>query len=151
MKQQLLRDATIEPTSEVIAKGLEKANSSYINFIEELKKISILLMDWRYYNDGKAWLSKGEYKWITTRGTNKVKPIFWLSIWEGFFKVSFLFSSDRREELMSLPISEEAKKIIEQAEIKGNKMKSLPIIFDITNERQIKDVIVLAEFRKEKI
>ena len=86
--QQLLRDANVKPTAEIIADGLGATNTTYTKFIEELKKYNISLMDWRYYNDGKAWLSKGEYKWTTARGTNKVKPIFWLSIWEDAFRVS---------------------------------------------------------------
>lgn len=149
--QQLLRDANIAPTAEIIADGLGAANAVYVKFIEELEKYSISLMDWRYYNDGKAWLSKGEYKWTTARGTNKVKPIFWLSIWEEAFRVAFLFSEKIRPELLSLPISEATKEIINNTEPNGKTMKYLSVIFDITDDSQLDDVYVLAQFRKEKI
>ncbi|NAB25088.1 DUF3788 family protein, partial [Enterococcus durans] len=36
--------------------------------------------------------------------SQKVKPIFWLSIWDGFFKVSFHFSEKMREELVTLSL-----------------------------------------------
>ena len=149
--QQLLRDANVKPTAEIIADGLGTTNTTYTKFIEELKKYNISLMDWRYYNDRKAWLSKGEYKWTTARGTNKVKPIFWLSIWEEAFRVSFFFSEKIRAELLSLPISEAAKEIINNTEPNGKTTKFLPIIFDITEGSQLNDVYVLAEFRKENI
>lgn len=149
--QQLLRDANIEPTAEIIADGLGAANTVYLKFLAELEKYSISLMDWRYYNDGKAWLSKGEYKWTTARGTNKVKPIFWLSIWEQSFRVSFLFSEKVREELLSLSISTATKEIINNTEPNGKTMKYLPIIFDITDDSLLDDVYVLAQFRKEKV
>ena len=149
--QQLLRDANVKPTAEIIADSLGATNTTYTKFIEELKKYNISLMDWRYYNDGKAWLSKGEYKWTTARGTNKVKPIFWLSIWEEAFRVSFFFSEKIRAELLSLPISEAAKEIINNTEPNGKTTKFLPIIFDITEGNQLDDVYALAEFRKENI
>jgi hypothetical protein len=149
--QQLLRDPNIEQTDGVIADSLGATSTVYVKFIEELKGYSISLMDWRYYNDGKAWLSKGEYKWTTARGTNKVKPLFWLSIWEGFFKVSFFFSEKIRTELLLLPISTDTKEIIKNIEATGKKMKSISVTFDITDDRQLNDVYVLAEFRKENI
>jgi hypothetical protein len=37
-------------------------------------------VQWRYYNDGKAWLCKVSYK---------KKTVFWLSVWEACFKVAF--------------------------------------------------------------
>lgn len=85
-KKQLFRDKNVKPTEQLIAEALGEGYTIYQRFIETLENEGISLMDWRYYQDGKAWLSKGEYKWTTTRGTNKVKPIFWLSMWEGFFK-----------------------------------------------------------------
>lgn len=149
--EQLLRDAMISPTAEIIAEGLGPVNAIYTKFIEELKQYGISLMDWRYYNDGKAWLSKGEYNWITPRGVNKVKPIFWLSIWEKSFRVLFNFSEKMRAELLALPLSVDTKEMIKNTEPNGKTMKYLPIIFDISSDKQLDDVYVLAQFRKENI
>ena len=148
---QLLRDPNVQPTAEVIAQGLGKANDAFVKFADGLKKYGITLMDWRYYNDGKSWLSKGEYKWTTARGTNKVKPIFWLSIWDGFFKVGFYFGYDVQQDLLNLPISNEAKELIKNAKPMGKTMRFMPVVFDITSNKQLKDVYAIAEFRKIKV
>jgi hypothetical protein len=148
---QLLRDPEISPTAEIIADGLGKANKAFVTFSGGLSEYGISLMDWRFYNDGKAWLSKGEYKWTTSRGTNKAKPIFWLSIWEGFFKVSFFFGSDVKDELLSLPLSAETKTIIQNANAMGKTARFMPVILDITNEMQLNDIFILVEFRKVKV
>ena len=149
-KQQLLRDPNIEPTHEVIAEALGMANDAYRKFCETLPDHGIQL-EWRYYNDGKAWLSKGEYKWVTSRGTKKVKPVFWLSIWEGFFKVTFFFATAIRGELLNLPISQSAKEIILTAESMGKTQRFMPIVFDVKSSKQLEDVYILAEYRKAKI
>ena len=149
--QQLLRDSNIIPTKELIENGLGTSYTTYIKFIEELKKYDISLMEWKYYNDGKSWLSKGEYKWTTPRGTNKVKPIFWLSIWKGFFKISFFFSNNIKKELLKLSLSKETKDLIKNTKPMGKTMRFLPITFDINNEKQIKDLVILSQYRKENI
>ena len=146
--QQLLREPDIEPTDKVIVKGLGKTNKAYAKFIQELKQYDITLMDWRYYNDGRAWLTKGEYKWVSPRGANKVKPIFWLSIWEGFFKITFFFSTSIQPELLDLPISKGAKEIIRTAKPMGKTMRFISVIFDIKTDKQLSDVYTLAQFRK---
>ena len=151
MEQQLLRNPNVVPTSEIISEGLGSVSGVYTKFIERLKQYDVSLMDWRFYNDGKAWLSKGEYKWTTKRGTNKVKPLFWVSIWDGFFKVSFNFKLETKEELLNLPISDESKDIIKNAEASGKTMKFIPVIFDVDDEKQLNDIYVLMQFRKEKI
>jgi hypothetical protein len=148
---QLLRDPNISPTAAIIAEGLGEANNAFTKFISGLSEYGISLMDWRYYNDGKAWLSKGEYKWTTTRGTNKVKPIFWLSIWDGFFKVSFFFSYDLKDDLLSLPLSAEGKDVIKNTKPMGKTARFMPVILDITNEMQLSDIFILAEFRQIKV
>lgn len=88
-KKQLFRDKNVKPTEQLIAESLDEGYVIYQRFIETVENEGISLMDWRYYQDGKAWLSKGEYKWTTTRGTNKVKPIFWLSMWGASSKSPF--------------------------------------------------------------
>ena len=147
--QQLLRDPDIIPTNEIIAEGLGAASKAYARFVQELaERYDIGLMDWRYYYDGKAWLSKGEYKWTTPRGANKVKPIFWLSIWEGFFKVSFFFPVSVRVELQNLPLAQETKDIITGAKPMGKQGKSFPLVLDIKNIKQLGDVYAIAQFKK---
>lgn len=150
-QKQLLRDPSVEPTDDMIADCLGPAGEVYTKFLEELKAYGISLMDWRFYNDGKAWLSKGEYKWTTARGTDKVKPIFWISIWDGFFKISFNFSEMTRAKLLSLPISENTKTMIENVEPNGSKMKFIPVIFNVDHEKQFVDILLVAQFRKENI
>jgi len=150
-EQQLLRDPDIQPTSEIIAEGLGEANKAYIKFIKDLESYGISLMDWRFYNDGKAWLSKGEYKWTTPRGANKVKPIFWLSIWSGFFRVSFFFSASVQDELQDLPISQDAKDLIMNAKPMGKTMRVIPVVIDVKNDEQLSDVYEIAQFRKTRI
>jgi len=150
-KKQLFRDKNVKPTEQLIAESLGEEYAIYQRFIETIKNEGISLMDWRYYQDGKAWLSKGEYKWTTTRGTNKVKPIFWLSLWEGFFKVSFHFSEKVRTQLLSLPISEETKEAIYKAPTNGTKMKFFSVIFDVASDSPLNDIYQIAEFRKHSI
>lgn len=147
-QKQLLRDPSVKPTDDMIVDCLGPAGEVYTKFLEELKVYGISLMDWRFYNDGKAWLSKGEYKWTTARGTNKVKPIFWISIWDGFFKISFNFSEMTRDKLLSLPISENTKIMIENIEPNGSKMKFIPVIFDVDDEKQFEEILLVAQFRK---
>lgn len=149
--EALLRDPTTKPTDEIIFAGLADAASSYQAFITALKQQAITLMDWRFYSDGKAWLTKGEYKWTTSRGTEKVKPIFWLSIWKGFFKVSFNFKAETRDALLELPLTKKTKEMIQHLETNGKKMKYLGVIFDVTNEDQLEDIYILADFRKKNI
>jgi len=148
-KEQLLRDPNIKPDNDNISKCLNTSYNTYNKFIEELKKIDVSLLEWRYYNDGKSWLSKGEYKWVTSRGTNKVKSIFWLSIWDGFFKLSFYFSNGMQEELLKIPVSDETKELIKNSNPMGKTMRFIPLVLDIYNDRQLKDVVLLANFKKE--
>jgi len=147
----LFKNPDIEPTAEFIAEGLGGANKAFVDLAGGLKQFGITLMDWRYYKDGNAWLTKGEYKWTTARGASKVKPIFWLSMWEGYFKVAFYFAYSIRDELLNLPISGEAKEIINNAKPMGKTMRFLPLVFDIENEMLLNDIYVIAEFRKVKI
>ncbi|MFS0983635.1 DUF3788 family protein [Enterococcus durans] len=148
-KQQLLRDATVTPTEKLISAGLGEATILYEEFIRNIKSQGITLMDWRFYNDGKAWLSKGEYKWTTSRGSQKVKPIFWLSIWDGFFKVSFHFPEKMREKLVTLSLSEGTKEKIKTLQANGNQRKHLSVIFDVDHVEQLADIYQLAEFKKQ--
>ena len=144
--QQLLRDSDIEPTSEMIAEGLGAANSAYIKFIDGLHSHNIQV-DWRYYNDGKAWLGKGLYKWTTSRGTEKETTVFWLSIWDGFFKVSIFIPEKVREDALKLSLDAEIKEMIKGSKQIG-KLKFFPLVFDLSSEKLLDEIYTLVDFKK---
>ncbi|MDR0468767.1 MAG: DUF3788 domain-containing protein [Peptococcaceae bacterium] len=145
-EEQLLRDPSIEPTSEVMASALGAANAAYVIFVEGLESHDVQV-DWRYYNDGKAWLGKGLYKWTGARGGQKEITIFWLSIWDGFFKVSFFIPEKARMDALNLSFADDVKKMIEDAKQMG-KLKFFPIIFDLRSDKLFHDIDTLIEFRK---
>lgn len=144
-QKQLLREAEIEPTAEVIAVGLGAANEAYTKFIEEIKRHDIQV-DWRYYKDGKSWLGKSVYKWTTSRGTPKEMTACWLSIWEGFFRVSIMLPEKSRAEAMNLPLSEETKQLIANSKQLG-KMKIFGMVFDLDSSERFEDIYTLIDFR----
>lgn len=143
-KKQLLRDATAEPTGDVIAAGLGAANSAYLKLIKEMENHGIQA-DWRYYNDGKAWLGKVQYRWTTSRGTQKEKTVFWLSVWEGFFRVGFTFPEKSRGDLSGLPLGDETKRRIEASEQIG-KMKLFSLAFDLCSDELFDDIFALVDY-----
>ena len=143
---QLLRNPQIEPTNEIIAEGLGAAASAYAKFTEQLKSHNIEL-EWRYYNDGNAWLGKGLYKWVTTRGTKKEATAFWLSVWEGFFKVTFYIPEKHRADALSLALGGEVKKMLEDAKQMG-KLKFFPLVFSLRSDKLLDEIFTLADFKK---
>lgn len=145
-KEQLLRNPDIQPSNEVIERALKEANNVYIKFIYELASHDIHL-EWRYYNDGKAWLAKGLYKWTGTRGGNNEKTIFWLSIWDGFFKVTMYIPEKARENVLSLSLDNRIKQMIANSKKMG-KFNFFPIVFDLHSDDMFKALFLLADFRK---
>ena len=68
----LLRDETVLPTNEVIKKVLgEELFGVYSGLITSFTSELDMEPQWRYYNDGKAWLCKVVYR---------KKTILWLSL-----------------------------------------------------------------------
>jgi len=145
-EQQLLRDPDIPPTPEVIAEGLGAANGAYEGFIAGLPGRDIQL-EWRYYTDGMSWLCKGMYRWTGARGGQKEVCAFWLSIWEGLFKVTIYIPEKARTEALMLPLNEEIKQMITNAKQMG-KLKFFPLVFDLRSDELLEAVYTLADFRK---
>ena len=145
-EQQLLRNPDIEPTSEVIAEALGSANTAYIKFIDGLKTHDVQV-EWRYYNDGKAWLGKGLYKWTGIRGGPKEITVFWLSIWDGFFKTTFYIPEKYRLQALNLPLEGGTKDMVAESKQMG-KLKFFPLVLDLHSDELFNDIYTLINFRK---
>ena len=89
------------PGPEIIRQALGEKFIIYDALINSLTQAPLNLnQEWRFYNDGKSWLSK-----ITLRK----KTILWLSIFEGYFKIAFYFSAKTSEGIEQLEIDENIK------------------------------------------
>jgi len=145
-KEQLLRNPEIEPSGDVIAKALGESNDFYKKFVNELASHDIQL-EWRYYTDGKAWLAKGLFKWTGARGGKNEKTVFWLSIWDGFFKVTIYVPEKARADALRLPLENKVKQAIADSPQMG-KLKYFPIVFELYSDEMLQTVFLLADFRK---
>lgn len=145
--RQMLRDPGIQPTDDVIAMALGEANDAYLKFISLLAGMDIRL-EWRYYTDGKAWLGKGLYRWTGTRGGQRETTVFWLSLWQGFFKVTIYVPEASRADILSLPLDDEVKRMAAERGRMGNRLTYLPLVFDLRSDELFPSVFALADFKK---
>jgi len=135
-EKPLLTEETIYPTNEVLKNVL---CDSYDVFEELTNKITNdfdLILEWNYYKDQKAWLCKV---------LNKKKNIFWLSIWDKFFKATFFFTEKHLEGFSVLDISENIKEDLCLSKPVG---KLLPLLLSIDNKEQLDDLLKIITFKK---
>jgi hypothetical protein len=137
METPILRDPQIFPSAEVLKDALGNTYSVF----EELVKITTatefgLVPEWNYYNDGKAWLCKVRYK---------KKTIFWLSVWDQYFKTTFYFTIDTSAGVAGLDIRKSLKENLNQSKPVG---KLIPLTIDVRKKEQVKDLLKIIEYKK---
>ncbi len=91
--------------------------------------------EWRYYNDGKAWLYKV---------TLKKKTVAWVSMWEESIKTSFYFTDKNRDGIMDLDIGEPVKTAFSQAKPIG---KLIPLTLDLKQKEDAEDFRKIARYK----
>jgi len=135
--KMLLRDAGIYPSNEVLEDILGEFYSVFVCFLETITGDGYdLVIEWRYYNDGKAWLGKAQHK---------KKTVFWLSVWDGFFKTSFYFTEKHLEAIATLDISESIKEDFYKTRSVG---RLIPLILEINHAEQLSDLLTVVRFKK---
>ena len=137
METMQLKDPQILPTGEVLAKAM---GDSYPVFDKLIKTITNpafgLVADWHYYNDGKAWLCKV---------VCKKKTVFWLSVWDGYFKTTFYFTEKNYSGIFEMEIDENIKKDFNARNPIG---KLLPLSFEMKKKGQLPDLLKIIEYKK---
>jgi len=133
--QMLLRDPGQEPVKslvkEILSEQLYKAYEELLKIIPELG----LSYEWRYYNDGKAWLCKI---------THKKKTDAWLSLWENAFKTTFYFTEKTGAGIESLDIDSRIKSSFLQNKAIG---KLIPLTLEIDHKTKLEDFRRIAEYK----
>ena len=137
METRLLREKEVFPTEEVLKESLGMSYVVYDELIRLITDSNIgLTVEWRYYNDGKTWLCKVCYK---------KKTVFWLSVWEQFFKIGFYFTEKSIPDIAELKIDENIKVDFSSSKSVG---KLIPLTIIMTRKEQIGDVLILIEYKK---
>ena len=138
METQLLREEEIYPNKEVLENAL---GESYLAFNELIETISNenfnLVSEWKYYKDGQSWLCKV---------SNKKKTVFWISVWNEFFKVGFYFSEKTRLGIKELNIENNIKVEFSQSKNIG---KLFPLVVNVLRKEQINDLSKIIEYKKK--
>ena len=146
-KRQLLREKNIYPDDSVIKEALKQAFPYYQKFLREISQHEIDL-DWRYYHDGNAWLGKGLYRWKGKRGGVKEITVFWLSIWEGYYKVTLFFPMKVAQEVIHLPIDDAIKQLIQNSDSIINQRKNLLVSINLCSFEYLETVMTLIDYKK---
>lgn len=136
-EKPVLTDENIEPSEKVLKNVLKNVYPIYKELIEEITSENYKLnAEWKYYKDGKSWLCKV---------VNKKRTIFWISVWEEYFKVAFYFTEKFDEQIANSGISESLiKQYLENKPI--GKLK--PLTIDVNRNESIKEIIKLINIRK---
>ncbi len=75
----------------------------------------------------------------------KKKTVFWLSIWDKFFKIAFYFTEKNCAGIAELNIDEKIKEEFSQRKVIG---KLLPLAINMSRKEQIEDAITIVLFKK---
>ena len=125
MEGLLLKDQNVYPDKEVLEKAL---GNSYQAYEELLKAVTAaeygLVPEWRYYNDGKAWLCKV---------CHKKKTVFWLSVRDKSFRTAFYFTEKTGSGIALLDIDADIKKDFAGSKLTG---KLIPLVIEIRSRKQ---------------
>ncbi|HPO50469.1 MAG TPA: DUF3788 family protein [Spirochaetota bacterium] len=137
MEEQFLINEHIFPDEKTLKETTGDLYPLYEEIINTITDNTFnLTVEWRYYKDGKSWLCKATYK---------KKTVFWFSVWEDYFKVSFYFTEKTEKKVYELDIDCRLKE-----EFRGSKIigKLKPLIININDKSQIKDLLKIIEYKK---
>jgi hypothetical protein len=137
METPVLKEKDIFPSKEVLEIAL---GESYLAYEELIKNVTDarygLETVWNYYNDGKSWLCKVCYK---------KKTIFWLSVWDKYFKTGFYFTEKTGLGIKELDIDNEIKESFDRNKPIG---KLIPLGITVSQKEQISDILKVVEYKK---
>lgn len=135
MEKMLLREKEVSPNSNVLMNLLGDVFIPYDELEEKLVAKDLIYI-WNYYNDGKAWLCKVQFK---------KKTVFWLSIWDGFFKITFYFNEKTYTGIYDLGLEESIINNFENTKLVG---KFRQLTFEIRDNSQFEDIERVVEYKK---
>ena len=101
MEKRLLSDENVFPSEEIVFSHIGKSKILWESIFGYIHTHHPDFSEqWRYYKDGKSWLLKV---------TRKSKTIFWLSILQDSFRITFYFGDKAEPAILESTISGKLK------------------------------------------
>jgi hypothetical protein len=120
MNKPVLTDKNIFPNDEIVFSIIGKKKDLWISLFRSVDADHPeFIKEWRYYNDGKSWLMKV---------VHKKKTVFWLSVIEGTFRITFYFTDKAKHAIENSGLSDELKEQFKDSK-RYNKIRGLTISF----------------------
>lgn len=120
MEPRVLSDKNEYPTEEVIFSHIGKYRQLWQSVFEKIhSEHPDFTEEWRYYNDWKSYLMKVKRKNHT---------IFWLSLLQDTFMMTFYFTDKSEKAIMDSRISDKLKEQFQCAK-RWNKVRGLTVTF----------------------
>jgi len=129
-----LTNPDIFPDDAVLKKVLGRSFGAYGALLELYAQCG-MTAEWRFYNDGKAWLCKVQ---------RKKRTIVWMSAWKGFMKAVIYFPERYMNDIIGLDISDGTRGQFRNTKNVG---KTKPCIFEIRNREILKDLSKVMQFK----
>lgn len=113
MKEQfVLSDPGVNPDDKVIHSHLKVEDAKRKDILKYMsEKYQGSAGEWRFYNDGKQWLFKMQYK---------KKTVFWMAILDGAFRITFYFGGKAEQEILKSNLTDAARDQYLKGERYGN-------------------------------
>jgi len=137
MEKPLLNDPGTPPSGDLLKGLLKSVYPVYEEMLEVITGAEYgLVPQWNYYNDGKAWLCKVGFK---------KKTVFWLSVWDGYFKAGFYFVERHCPGVLELDIDDSIKQEFKSKKPFGT---LFPLTLEMRRKDQIKDLLAVIGNKK---
>lgn len=137
MGEPKLREEGRMPDDPLLTEALGPLFRVYQEFMQKIQTEPFLLQpQWRYYHDGKAWLCKIVFG---------KKTICWLSVWDGFFVVTFYFSEKHQAKVEELGVD---KAILERFLAAKRIGRLMPLVVEVNDREQLNDLLRIARLKK---
>lgn len=136
MEKPILTDKEQFPTEEIIFSYIGKSRihwEAIFGYIHT--NYPEIISEWRYYNDGKSWLLKS---------TKKLKTIFWLSVLQDSFRITFYFGDKAEPVILAGTISASLKDSFQNGK-KYGKIRAITV--RVENEEDVENVKSLIEIK----
>ena len=131
----MFSDKDVKPDDELIFSLLQDRKSLWNDIVNNLSETYPGSSgDWHYYNDGKQWL----FKMVL-----KKKTLFWASLFEDSFRVTFYFGDKALPFIEESSLPEEVKNDFKNGK-KYGAIRGITIkVNNVSDVEHIKDLIVI--------